>query len=106
MPNEGFVFPAGIKKIRRHIPKEPQTSREMLKQQLAERPESGLMERAERLPRDEKARHAVDIMTRDSMESQRAYGNPHPSEEKTRQEMTELANVCEQKREAGEYKKK
>lgn len=94
MANAGFIFANGMPRARR--PK-PRTMREYIERKLEDRPETAAMQRAETLTREEKARWAIDVMTRDAIESERMSGNNAPSEESLRANVARIARRHEAK---------
>ena len=98
MANEGYI----IFKNRRTKPvrSKPVTAHEYLRDRLAQRPEAAAMDRAKLVPRDEKARIGVDLLTRDLVHDEHVKGNTLPDVEAIRKEAEGIAEIVENKRSA------
>lgn len=91
MPNEGFVFPNGIPRIRRAAPR---NGREYLERKLEDRPETAKLQERKTWTREEKHRGAIDEMTKETIEDNRRAGKYEP-EETVRQSFVKNAIVAD-----------
>ena len=95
MPNEGYII---FNRKTRPVRTKPLMADQYLLEKCRARPEQAKMDAAKLIPRDQKARIGVDLLTRDLIHDEHMKGNSFPNEDKIRAEVTQIAETVENKR--------
>lgn len=96
MANEGYIIFSSKKT--RPVRTKPMTAHEYILDRCNQRPEAAKMQRAKLVPRDEKARIGVDLLTRDLIHDEHVKGVSFPDENAIRKDVEKIAETVENKR--------